>query len=88
MKVTKEVIHREIAGEHILIPVGATALKVHGMMTLTESGQILFECLQTDCSEDDLLQAILKEYDIDEDTARADIREFLAKLDAVGILEK
>lgn len=88
MKVTKEVLHREIAGEHILIPVGATALRVHGMMTLTESGQLLFECLQEDCTEEDLVGAILKEYDIDAETARADVRSFLAKLDAVGILEK
>lgn len=88
MKVTKEVLHREIAGEHILIPTGATALKVHGMMTLTESGQLLFDCLQNDCSEEDLVDAILKEYDIDRDTAAADVKSFLAKLDAVGLLEE
>lgn len=87
MRISKEVMHREIAGEHILIPVGETALRVHGMMTLTESGQLLFECLQEDCAEEDLVQAILREYDVDEGTARADVRSFVSKLESLGILE-
>lgn len=51
MKVTKDILYREIAGEHILIPVGQTALKVQGMMTLTESGKLLFDLLQKGSSE-------------------------------------
>ncbi len=88
MKVSSEVVQREVAGEHLLIPLGETALKVHGMMTLTESGMVLFERLQEDCTTEDLVQAILSEYEIDEKTARQDVAEFLAKLDAIGILEQ
>ena len=87
MRVTEDFIVREIAGEHILIPVGETAMKIHGMINLSESGHILWEKLQTECSVDDLVAAILAEYDIDEETARADVNEFLNKLKAIGILE-
>lgn len=88
MKVTGQVIQRNIAGENLLIPVGETALKIHGMVTLTESGLLLWDRLQTECSEDDLVGVILGEYDIDEDTARADVKEFLGKLEKLGVLEK
>lgn len=88
MKVNGQMIHREIAGEHILIPVGETALTIHGMITLTESGVLLWECLQKDCTEDDLVDALLKEYDVDRETALADVRGFVGKVDALGILVK
>lgn len=86
MKVTNDMILREIAGEHILIPVGETAIKVHGMISLSESGLLLWKKLQNDCTEADLLDTILSEYEIDQATAQQDVRTFLGKLNAIGIL--
>lgn len=86
MKVTNDMILREIAGEHILIPVGETAIKVHGMISLSESGLLLWKKLQNDCTEADLLDTILSEYEIDQATAQQDVRAFLGKLNAIGIL--
>ena len=88
MQVNGQMIQREIAGEHILIPVGEMALKVHGMITLTESGLLLWNKLQQDTDEDTLIDAILAEYDIDRETAAADVAEFLDKLDAIGVLNR
>lgn len=86
LRANQELILREIAGEHILIPVGQTALKVHGMITLSESGLLLWNRLQEDCTEDDLVEALLAEYRVDRATAEADVGEFLTQMDQVGIL--
>ena len=86
MKATNEVVLREIAGEHILIPVGQTALKVHGMITLSESGLLLWNKLQNDCTEEELVEAILAEYQIDRETAAADVSAFIQQMEQVGIL--
>lgn len=86
LRANQELILREIAGEHILIPVGQTALKVHGMITLSESGLLLWNRLQEDCTENDLVEALLAEYRVDRATAEADVREFLTQMDQVGIL--
>lgn len=64
------------------------ALRVHGMITLSESGLLLWNRLQEECTEEDLVQAILAEYAIDRETAAADVRAFLAQMDKVGILCK
>ena len=45
-KASEDMMLREIAGEYLLIPVGALALKVHGMVNLSESGRYLWEKLQ------------------------------------------
>ena len=88
MRVSGDFIIREIAGEHILIPVGQAALHIHGMINLTESGVLLWQRLQQDTTEDQLVEAILAEYDIDSDTARSDVREFLDKLRRLEILQE
>lgn len=38
MKISKEFILREIAGEYILVPVGKTALTFNGLVTVNEVG--------------------------------------------------
>lgn len=79
-------IIREIAGEHILIPVGKAALKIHGMIGLSESGLLLWKELQQDRSEEDLVESILKEYDIDRETATKDVRMFLKKMRDIDMI--
>ena len=79
---------REIAGESLLIPVGQTALKIHGMITLSESGLLLWKRLQTECTEDELVEALLTEYQVDRETAAADVKAFIRQMQEVGILEE
>lgn len=86
MKVNGELILREIAGENILIPVGATALRIQGMISLTESGVLLWNRLQTECTEEDLVDAVLGEYDVDRETAEADVQAFLNQLRTLELL--
>lgn len=88
MKVSQSFILREIAGEHILIPVGETALKVHGMITLSESGLLLYQKLQNECSEAELVDTLLSEYAVEKDVAVADVKAFVAQMQQVGILSK
>ena len=79
-------ILREIAGERLLIPVGRTALRVKGMVTLGESGLLLWNRLQSDCTEEDLIQVLLSEYEVARDTAAADVSAFLKQMSDVGLL--
>lgn len=80
MKIEKEFVLREIAGDYILVPVGKTALDFNGLITVNEIGAFLWEKLQEDVSVEDLLAEVLKEYDVDEATAREDIEEFIDSL--------
>ena len=88
MRAKNEMVLREVAGEHILIPVGQMALQVKGMISLSESGCLWWQKLQQDCTLDELTDAILAEYDVDRETARQDVQEFLDRLDGLGILVK
>lgn len=80
MKVDKEFVLREIAGDNILVPVGKTALDFNGLITLNEVGAFLWGKLQDEITIDELVEKVLDEYEVDEETARKDILEFVGYL--------
>ena len=80
MKIEKEYILREIAGDYIIVPVGAAALEFNGMITVNETGAFLWEKLREGTTREELLHAMLEEYEVSEKEAEADIQEFLQML--------
>ncbi|MGF0034522.1 PqqD family protein [Bariatricus sp. SGI.154] len=88
MKVDKEFVLREIAGDYIIIPTGKTVLEFNGLITVNEVGVSLWNMLQNEITLDGLVQGILDEYDVEEEVAREDIQEFLDTLASGGILTK
>lgn len=86
MKASSDFILREIAGEYILIPVGAAAAKFNGLITINETGHVIFCALSKECTITDLVDAITDEFDIDRETAQADVEEFLRQLRQAGAL--
>lgn len=88
MKVEKEFVLREIAGDYVIIPTGRTVLSFNGLITVNEIGAFLWGLLQQDVTMEELVAKTLDEYEVDEETAREDIQEFLDTLVNGGILEK
>ena len=88
MRVEKEFVLREIAGDYIIIPTGKTVLEFNGLVTVNEVGVLLWKMLQEEVTFEDLVKGVLEEYDVDEATAREDIQEFLDKLIENNILRK
>ena len=87
MKIDRNFVLREIAGEYIIIPTGKTALEFNGLITVNEIGMELWKMLQNEVvTFDDLLKGIMEEYDVDEEVAQEDIQDFLDKLIDGGIL--
>lgn len=87
MRLKKELIRREIAGDVLLVPVGGTVLENNGLFALNELGAFLWDRLETAADEETLVQAVLAEYEVDETTARTDTAAFLQKLREMDILE-
>lgn len=86
MKVQKDFVLREIAGDYVIIPTGRTVLTFNRLITVNEVGAALWKMLQSDVTIEDLVNGILDIYDIDEKTAREDILEFLDTLKKGGVL--
>ncbi len=86
MQIRKELIKRDIGGDTILVPVGKTVYEANGLFVLNELGSFLWDRLPGAENEQALCDAVLAEYDVTAEEAAADIREFLDKLEKLGIL--
>ena len=86
MKLEKEFVLREIAGDYVIIPVGKMVIEFNGLITVNEVGVSIWNMLQNEVTFDQIVQGILNEYEVEESVAREDIREFLDQLIDGGIL--
>ena len=57
------------------------------MLTLNESGVILWKRLMEGCTREDLATALTDEYEVSLEQALVDVDEFLGKLDRAGCID-
>ena len=86
MKIKDGFVVREILDSYMAVPVGERTREVHGVIALNETGAFLWRMLEEDTSEDKLIAAMVKEYEITEKTAKDDIKEYLSFLREKGWL--
>lgn len=86
MKIKKQLIKREIAGDTILVPVGKTVYDSNGLFVLNELGAFIWDILPEVDSEDRIVERVLAEYEVTPEQAKADTREFVQKLREMGIV--
>ena len=86
MNIRKNLIKRDIAGDTVLIPIGQTVIESNGLFVLNELGSFIWDLLPMVESKEEVLEAILEEYEVDRETAEADVNEFFAQLEQLEIL--
>ena len=86
MKIVKDFILREIAGECVLIPTGVTTQEFNGLITLSETAKFIWENIENVDSFQEMIALILENYEIDEQTATKDAWEFINQLTETGFV--
>ena len=76
---------REVAEQIVVMPMG-DGLDMNRMITLNDTGRFIWEALQKETSVDAIVAALLKEYDVAEDRARANVEAFVARLKELDFL--
>ena len=87
LKAKSGFVLRKVADEYLLMPAGENLSQYKGTMRMNQVSAFIWKKLQHPVSHDDLLQAVLNEYEIDEETASADLDELLEKLWNAGVIE-
>ena len=88
------VVVRRVAGETVLIPVGApsasggTGRRTADFFLLNGTAEVVWEGLAEARSLDELVRILTKEFDIDPATAKADVESFLASLQSIEAVSR
>lgn len=88
MKTKKGFMLRSVGGRHVVVAIGKASEEFNGLITLNESGAFLWKQLQGGTTYDDMLKAMLEEYEVDEATAREGIDAFLETAKGANLLEE
>ena len=87
MKIKGSFVMRQVVGEYILVPVEDTALEFNGMISLNPVSAFIWQQLEQGRTQEQILGAVLEEFDVDRDTAKRDLQEFLQQLRDKNFLE-
>lgn len=86
MKRNEDFMLRDIAGEVVLVPTGKATQNFNGLITLNEVAAFIWKNLDEAKTKEKLIELILDEFEIDEETAKADVHGFVQALTEHGMI--
>ncbi len=86
MKLKLQLVKRDIAGDIILVPVGAATSSIQGLITINETGAAIWDALPEAENEEAIVDKLYEQFDAERDELRRDVDEFLDKLREMNII--
>lgn len=87
MKAKQGFVLRNVVDEYILMPTGDMIGEFNGTVLLNDVSAFVWENLQNPVSREDLLTAILEEFEVEKAVASADLDALLTTLKEYGVIE-
>lgn len=88
MKIKSGFIKKTVGGKIIAVAVGERCKDFDGMITLNDMAGFIWDKLENDVTQDEIVSAVLKEYDTDKERAQQDVATFIERLREAGLLDE
>ena len=86
MKINPDFTIQQVGASFVAVPVGEASKTFHAMLHLNESGAFLWKQMaEKDCTEEELVAALLAEYEVDTDVAKRDVHALVAQMRDAGL---
>lgn len=87
MKLKDGFITYNTGDENLLVATGEAGKSFNGIVRNNETAAFIAELLKNEITEDEIVNKILEEYDVDEKTAKKDVKKLLDTFKREGFLE-
>ena len=87
MKRNADFMIQNVGGTNLLVPLGAQVKNMNGVVTLNDTAIFLWKLLAHEHSLEELAAAVAEKFDVDHETARTDVYNFVAEITGMGLLE-
>ena len=87
MKIKSGFVTRRIGDKIVGIAVGKRTAEFNGMITINETGEYIWKCLEIETTTEQIVSKLMKEYSIDETTALSAVNSFVNKLKEYNLLD-
>lgn len=88
MKLKKNFVLRQVADTWVVLPIGERAADLKGMISLNDTGALLWRIVEQNGDLEAMVNALISEYEVSRETATSDAAAFLKKLQNGGFLEE
>ena len=86
MKINGQFVLRQVAGTWVVLPLSQKTVNFNGVIRLNGTGAFLWQCLERECEEHELVTALIDKYNIGKEQAETDLKDFLQTLMKIGCL--
>lgn len=80
------VVTRKTGNEYVLVPIANNIADMNSVFTLNDTGAFIWELIDGKRDIEEIIRELIKEYEIDEVTAKADVMAFIEKMNKYLIL--
>jgi hypothetical protein len=87
MKRKDDFLLKNVGGQDFLVPLGAKVRDMNCLITLNATGRCIWELLAKDRSIEELAAGLAERFDVDKESAHADVQAFLDNIARFGLLD-
>lgn len=77
---------RKVGDARMVIPTGPRMKEYQGVITINETGAFLFDLIKEEKTNKEMMDALMAEYEIDQETAYEALSAFVHQCNAAGLL--
>lgn len=83
-----DIVSRKISGELFLVPIKGKLADMERIFTLTAVAEYIWDRLDGQKSLHEVRNDVVAHFDVDQEQADADIREFIGELEEAGLIRE
>ena len=88
MKIKDGFVTRKIGDKILAVAVGERSRQFNGMITINETAQFIWKCLEKETTTPQVVEKVMKQYSIDEQTATQAVENFISELKQNELLDE
>lgn len=85
---SKSIVTTRTGNEYVLVPIANNIADMNSMYTLNESGAFIWEHINGENSVEDIINEMMKEYEVDNETASNDVFSFIGDMRSYLIISE
>ena len=87
MKLKSGFITHNVGKTQMMVATGSASSTFHGLVRSNETAAFIVDCLKKETTEQEIVEAMLQEYDAPEELIARDVHSVVEKLQGIGALE-
>lgn len=87
MKLKSGIIIEPAGDEYVAVATGEAAKSFNGLVRNNKTANFIFEQLQTEKTEEELVEALLDRYDVSREKAAQDVAALIEKIRKAGLID-